>query len=74
MPDELYDKLYQIKVSLESEYQSDAPTLQDLVSVAIEKFCEDWEDSDRRSELLEQLLQSRREARSRMGKRKSDSS
>lgn len=72
MPDELYDKLYQIKASLESEYQSDAPTLQDLVSVAIEKFCEEWDDPNLQAELLEELLESRREARSRMGKRKSE--
>jgi len=74
LPDELYNKLYQIKVSLQDQYQSDAPSLQDLVSVAIEKLCDEWEDPNLQAELLEELLESRREARSRMGKRKSDSS
>ena len=72
IPDELYDRLYQIKVSLESEHQSDAPTLQDMVSVAIGKFCEQWDDPSMQSELLEELLKSRQEARSRMGKRKNE--
>jgi predicted DNA-binding protein len=70
IPDELYNKLYQIKVSLQDQYQTDAPSLQDLVSVAIEKLCEEWEDPNLQAELLEELLESRREARSRMGKRK----
>ena len=74
IPDELYNKLYQIKVSLQDQYQTDAPSLQDLVNVAIKELCEEWEDPNLQAELLEELLESRREARSRMGKRKSDSS
>jgi len=72
IPNELYDRLYQIKVSLEGQHQSDAPTLQDMVSVAIRKFCEECDDPNSQAELLEELLKSRQEARSRMGKRKSN--
>ena len=74
VPDDIYEDLRQIRIQLESQHQSAAPTMQDLVSVALERFTQDWNDLKTKEELLLELLEHRKAARSRMGKRKSDSS
>lgn len=70
VPAELYQKLREIRLLLESEHYSAAPSVQDLVSLAIERFIADWEKADEKSKLNEELLDRRQAARSRMGKRK----
>ncbi len=74
VPGELYETLRQIRLSLERERESAAPTVQDMVSVALKRFINDWENSDKQSHLLDELLEHRRVARSNMGKRKIDDS
>ncbi len=69
VPDELYTALRQIRLSLESEHQSAAPTVQDMISVALKRFITDWENNDKQNQLLDELLEHRRVARSNMGKR-----
>ena len=73
IPDEIYSALRQIRISLESKHFSAAPAMQDLVSVALKKFLEDYSDSDKKEILIEELLEHRQAARSRMGKKKNDS-
>ena len=72
VPTDLYESLRQIRLSLESEYQSAAPTVQDLVSVALQRFVSDWDDLEQKEKILEELLKNRQVARSKMGKRKSE--
>jgi hypothetical protein len=74
IPDDLYENLREIRLSLERQYQSAAPTVQDLVSVALQRFMGDWNSSEEQSQILDELLEHRRLARSKMGKRQSDSS
>jgi hypothetical protein len=74
VPGELYEALRQIKLSLESKHQSAAPTVQDMISVALKRFINDWENPDKQSQLLGDLLEHRRIARSHMGKRRIDGS
>ncbi|HAG82058.1 MAG TPA: hypothetical protein DCL61_13035 [Cyanobacteria bacterium UBA12227] len=74
VPGELYEGLRQIRLSLESEYQSAAPTVQDMISLALKRFINDWENPDTQSQLLGELLEHRRLARSNMGKRRIDGS
>jgi hypothetical protein len=71
---ELYQSLREIRLSLESQYSSAAPTVQDLVSIAIERSIRDWYDPEKQSQLLAELLEHRKNARSRMGQRSRDSS
>jgi len=71
VPVELYEELRQIRLSLESQYHGAAPTIQDLVSVALRRFILDWKNLENQQQLVEELLLNRREARSRMGKGKS---
>ena len=72
VPDDIYQNLREIKVSLESERYEAAPTVQDLISVALKRFLDDWNEPEKHDQLLEELLEHRKAARSRMGKRKSD--
>jgi hypothetical protein len=74
VPGELYEALRQIRLSLESQYQSAAPTVQDMVSIALKRFINDWENSDKKTQLLDELLEHRKLARSNMGKRRIDDS
>lgn len=74
VPKELYESLREIKVLLESEYQSAAPSMQDLVSLALKRLISDWDNLEEREELLEDLLEHRRVARSKMGNKKSEKS
>lgn len=74
VPGELYEALRQIRLSLESKHQSAAPSVQDMVSVALKRFINDWENPDKQSQLLGELLEHRKVARSNMGKRRIDGS
>lgn len=74
VPIEVYQTLHEIKVSLESQHFTSAPTMQDLVSVAVRRFIRDWDNTDERTQIIDELLENRQEAQSRMGKRKGDSS
>lgn len=72
VPDDTYEALRQIRIRLESQHQSAAPAMQDLISVALERFLKDWNDLNTNKEILSELLEHRKVARSRMGKKKSD--
>jgi hypothetical protein len=74
VPEDLYETLREIRLSLEGQYQSAAPTVQDMVSVALTRFISDWKNSDEQNRLLSELLEHRRIARSNMGKKKIDGS
>ncbi|MBE9082910.1 MULTISPECIES: hypothetical protein [unclassified Tolypothrix] len=67
VPDEIYAILQQIKFSLDPEYMKAAPSIQDMVNVALKRFIEDWEHPDSQTQLLNDLLEQRQIARSRMG-------
>ena len=69
IPTEIYEQLREINVLLESKHQSAAPTIQDLVSVAVNRLITDWNDDRLQPKLLEELLEHRKDARARMGKR-----
>lgn len=69
VPTDIYQTLREIRLSLESQHYSDAPTIQDMVSVALRRLILDWDDSDKQPQLLDELLEHRRAARSRMGRR-----
>lgn len=69
IPPDIHQSLQEIRLSLESRHFSAAPTLQDIVSVALKRFIQDWNNSGEQEQILETLLQHRQEARSRMGKR-----
>lgn len=70
VPDEIYEVLREIKLSLENKYQSAAPTVQDLITVALIRFVDQWRVSGMQDEILAELLSQRRIARSKMGNRK----
>ena len=70
VPTELYQTLQEIKVSLESEHFSAAPTMQDLVSVSVKRFIRDWNNPKQQKEIIEELLKNRQDSRSKMGRRK----
>lgn len=72
VPIELYESLRKIKVSLESQHSSAAPSIQDLVNVAFRRFLKDWNNVDERSQILDELLKNRQDSRSKMGRKKSD--
>lgn len=77
IPDEIYAELFEIKHSIERSLatrMSDAPSVQDIVNVALKQFINDWQDEDKRNFLHEQLLEQRVIARSKMGRRKMDAS
>lgn len=69
VPDDIYEKLREIRLSLESQHQSAAPTMQDLVNVALQRFTRDWHNSEQQSQMLAELLEHRKIARSKMGKK-----
>ena len=70
IPSEIYESLRQIRLSLESEYQSAAPTMQDLATVAFRHFIDDLNDPKKQEYLLAELLENRKTARTNMGKTK----
>lgn len=69
VPSELYESLREIKVLLESQHFSAAPSIQDLVTVALSRFIEDWESSAQQEQLTKALLDNRVKARAKMGKK-----
>lgn len=71
VPDDLYETLREIRLPLEQQFQSAAPTTQDMVNVALKRFIKDWEEPDKQSELLAELLEHRKLARTKMGRRSS---
>jgi len=71
IPEDIYKALRAIRISLEGEYYSAAPSMQDLVNIALLRLLEDWQDEEEQKKILEALLQYRSIARSRMGKRSS---
>jgi hypothetical protein len=68
--DALYESLREIKLLLEQEHKSAAPSLQDCVTVALERFVREWKSEETRDELIGELLLSRKQARSKMGNTK----
>jgi hypothetical protein len=72
VPSDLYEALREIKVSLEVKHLSAAPSIQDLVIVALSRFIQDWNNIDERSQILDELLKNRQDSRSRMGRRTND--
>lgn len=70
VPADLYEALRQIKVELESQHQSAAPSVQDMVTVALRRFIDDWNNSEEQNQLLNELLEHRKIARSNMGNRR----
>ena len=70
VPSDLYEALREIKVSLEVKHLSAAPSVQDLVIVALSRFIQDWESSAQQEQLTKVLLDNREKARSRMGKKR----
>ncbi len=71
VPDDLYETLREIRLPLEQQYQSAAPTIQDMVNVALKRFVKDWEEPDNQAELLSELLEQRKVSRTKMGRRSS---
>ncbi len=69
VPADLYEMLREIKISLESQYQSAGPTMQDLATIALKRLISQWQNPDEQAEILTELLEQRKLARSRMGKR-----
>lgn len=70
VPDDLYETLREIRLPLERHYQSAAPTTQDMVNVALKRFIKEWEEPDKQSELLAELLEHRKTSRKRMGNKR----
>jgi hypothetical protein len=68
IPDDIHQQLQVIRAELLSELGSEAPSLQDMVNIAIARFIESWQTVERK-EILNALLESREKARSRMGQR-----
>ncbi|MCC2691982.1 hypothetical protein IQ240_05175 [Nodularia sp. LEGE 04288] len=66
----MYAILQHIKFSLDPQYMKAAPSIQDMVNVALKRFIEDWEHPDSQHQLLNELLEQRQIARSRMGNTK----
>lgn len=72
VPDDFYATLQEIKFSLDPQYLKAAPSIQDMVNVALKRFIQDWQHPDSHIQLLDELLEQRQIARSRMGNTKVD--
>jgi len=72
VPEDLYETMREIKLSLESQYQSAAPSIQDLVTIALKRFMTSWGESGEQPKLLAELLNQRKIARSRMGRKEAN--
>jgi hypothetical protein len=74
IPDDTYAQLYTIKHSLEQMLApnriSDAPSVQDIVNVALRRLISDWQDPQKQNLLHDELLEQRRIARKKMGRTK----
>ncbi|WP_407899325.1 hypothetical protein [Scytonema sp. NUACC26] len=73
IPDEVYAELYTIKHSFEHLLApnriSDAPSVQDIVNVALRRLIKDWQDPEKQNLLHNELLEQRRIARTKMGRK-----
>ena len=67
VPDDIYTCLRHVRISLEGQYEKDAPTFQDFALVALKRLLSEWEQPNQREQILLELLDSRKNARSRMG-------
>jgi hypothetical protein len=78
IPDEIYAELYTIKHSFEQmvapDRISDAPSVQDIVNVAVKRLIKDWQDPEKRNLLHEEIFKQRTIARQKMGRKKVDAS
>lgn len=78
IPDEIYAQLYTIRHSFEQMLApnriSNAPSVQDIVNVALKRLIRDWQDPKWQNLLHDELLEQRRVARSNMGRKKVDGS
>jgi hypothetical protein len=70
VPSDLYIGLRRIKHSLDPTHYSASPSVQDMVTVALRRFLKDWENLDNQEEILGELLEQRRIARTKMGEKK----
>jgi hypothetical protein len=70
VPDDLYESLREIRLFLESQHQSSAPTIHDMVSVSIKGFLKEWDNPDLRNQLMSELMEQRKLSRKKMGRRK----
>lgn len=68
VPDDLYDKLQAIKGDLLLEFGSEAPVVQDMITVAVSRLVEDWGTGSNK-QLQSELLKSREQSRAKMGRR-----
>lgn len=68
IPDNLHEALRQIRAQLELEHGIAAPSVQDMITVALRRLLSEWEDPVQQQLILLELLSCRREARGRMGK------
>lgn len=72
LPDELHRQLQQFRLSLELQHGKATPSLQDMITVAVQHLVRDWRlnnlNESQRTQLLAELLDSRETARSRMGR------
>jgi hypothetical protein len=62
--------LRRIKHSLDPMHHSASPSVQDMVTVAFRRFLKDWDNLDKQEEILEEILEQRRIARTKMGQKK----
>ena len=67
VPPDIFDKIRQIRISLEGEYKTATPSFQDFANVALSELIEAWENPDSQKRILSKLLARRKNARSRMG-------
>lgn len=67
IPGHIYRDLWEIKLDLEDQYSSAAPSLQNMTNLALEKFIADWRNPELQSKLTNELIERRRNARSRQG-------
>jgi hypothetical protein len=67
---ELYTEIQRMKHSLDPVHHSASPSVQDIVTVALRRFLQDWDNAEKQSELLNDLLAQRKVARASMGRKK----
>lgn len=67
VPDDIYQTIRQIRITLEGKYESNTPSFQDFANVALERLLSEWENPRKREQILDELLNRRSLARARMG-------
>ena len=66
LPENLNLSLRNIQQKLKAEYGKDAPSIQDISIVALKRFLQDF-TGEEETKIINQLLESRKQARSKMG-------